>query len=110
LDLFLRAFLFFGVPIWAVVLFWRLAAEVAFNEGKKGRPGPLWMLIVGALLLPASPSFFLVALERSDWLDYPDGGNVGLWALAGFASLLGAAVCIAHGASQRRIDSGHKPD
>jgi hypothetical protein len=109
-DLFLPAFFFFGLPTWIVIAIWRSVAVAAYHDGKKGRPGPLGPLIIGALLLPASPSFFLIALERSDWLDYPDGGSVGLWALAGLASLLGAVVCIVNGASQPRIDPGHKPD
>ena len=45
----------------------------------------------------------MVALERTDGLDYPDGGNAAVWAMSGLLSL-GVGIVLLMGASTSQAE------
>lgn len=86
------AFPCFCVPLYVVMFFVRLAMEIKHDDLAKSRLGPRWAYIAGSALLPAGPACFLVALERSDPLDYPNSEL--LFVLWGIAGLVCFAIAI----------------
>jgi hypothetical protein len=98
LELVPLAFPCIGVPVYVVMLVVRLAMEIKYDDPAKSRLGPRWAYIAGSALLPFGPIFLLVALERSDPLDYANADLLFmLWGLAGVAVLAVAVALVVVG-------------
>jgi hypothetical protein len=101
---------FFGLafiwiaPILALILVpWRVMSERAWKRTGKRRPGPRWAFGLGWFLTASGPCLLMVALERTDGLDYPDGGNAAVWAMSGLLSL-GVGIVLLMGASTSQAE------
>lgn len=108
---FILSILIASAPVAAVAAILRISLEHTMQKWPEVRFVPLWVLAVGVLLTSASLACLGTALERSDYLDYPDDGQVGSWFGVGMCLLVAGTGVSLYGLcfSSAKVESDDAP-
>ena len=64
---------------------WRIWVELEHRKEVTAKPGSIWLHFLGAAVMALGLACLMVALERSDQLDYGDDGHAGEWGIGGLS-------------------------
>ncbi len=73
-ESFFKIWLIFVVVLGVPSAIFRAVAAERIRKAQESPLGPIWAFCACIACLSAGLALLTVALERTDWLDYPDGG------------------------------------
>ncbi len=95
LELLWLAFVWIAPILTVVLLPGRILYERACKRTRHCRPGPRWAFVLGWFFTAFGPCLLMVSLERTDFVDYPDGGHAFVWLVLGLLTLfVGAGLLV----------------